>query len=229
MSSSARRIYRAAEAEEDVFVVGETVRRHVPADDAVTTVASLLDGARKRAEQIIAAAETEAGTIIARAEAEAGGVRNAGFEAGRVAGMQSGQDAVAEQLALIRGAASEGLAIRSAMIDEAMPAIARAVAMACRRVVGAAVEADPSLTADACADAIRAAAGQQIISIRVNPGVAGEVRAALVEVADYVRSDDGVEVGGCVIDLRNGTIDATLDARLSLMEAALLNAGGGDA
>ena len=229
MSSSARRIYRAAEAEEDVFVVGETVRRHVPADDAVTTVASLLDGARKRAEQIIAAAETEAGTIIARAEAEAGGVRNAGFEAGRVAGMQSGQDAVAEQLALIRGAAGEGLAIRSAMIDEAMPAIARAVAMACRRVVGAAFEADPSLTADACADAIRAAAGQQIISIRVSPGVAGEVRAALVDVADYVRPDDGVEIGGCVIDLRNGTIDATLDARLSLMEAALLNAGGGDA
>jgi flagellar biosynthesis/type III secretory pathway protein FliH len=41
-----------------------------------------------------------------------------------------------------------------------------------------------------------------------------------------VRPDDAVEAGGCIIDLRNGTIDATLDARLSLMELALREAGG---
>jgi flagellar biosynthesis/type III secretory pathway protein FliH len=33
-------------------------------------------------------------------------------------------------------------------------------------------------------------------------------------------------MGGCLIDVRNGTIDASLDTRLSLMELALRDAGG---
>ena len=228
MSSSVnRRIYRAAEADEDVFVVGETVRRYIPADGSVATVTDLLDGARRRAESIIAAAEADAAAIVARAEMAAEQVRQAGYEAGQAGGAALAADNAAEYLDVIRRAASEGLAIRDAMIDEAMPAIARAVAMACRRVVGAAFAADPGLTADACAAAVRAASGQQIISSRVSPEAADEVRTVLADVAQYIRPDTGVELGGCVIDLRNGTIDATLDARLSLMELALLSAGGG--
>jgi len=229
MSSSARRIYRAPEAADEVYVVGEGVRRNLPADEAVTTVSSLLDGARRRAEQIVAAAEAEAAEVVATARAEAARMRQEGFEAGRIAGAAAAEAAVAAQLDLIRAAAAEGLAIRNAMIDDAMPTIARAVAMACRRVVGAAFEADPALTAEACAEAVRAAAGQQVLAIRVNPEVAADVRAALVDVAGYVRPDEGVPVGGCIIDVRNGTIDATLEARLSLMEQALRAAGGGEA
>ena len=231
--SASRRIFRPAESEDDVFVVGETVRRHVAADDPVTTVTNLLGGAKRRAETELAAAHDEATAIVARAEAEASAIREAaraaGFQEGLRAGSTDAEGAAAGHLAILRAAAGEGLTIRDAMIDEAMPAIARAVAMACRRVVGAAFEADPGLTADACADAVRMTAGQQIISIRVSPDVLDSVRARLVDVADYVRPDDGVGLGGCVIDLRNGTIDATLDARLELMELALRAAGGADA
>jgi flagellar biosynthesis/type III secretory pathway protein FliH len=225
-SSANRRIYRAEEAEDDVFVVGQSVRTY-PSDDTVATVSSLLDGARRRAEHIVAEAEARAAEILAQAEAAADAHRQAGFEAGQAAGGSSAEGAAAQYLEVIRAAAAEGLAVRDGMIDEAMPAIARAVAMACRRVVGAAFEADPSLTAAACADAVRAASGQQIISIRVSPDAADIVRATLVDIGDFIRPDSTVELGGCVIDLRNGTIDATLDARLSLMELALLSAGGG--
>ncbi len=106
--------------------------------------------------------------------------------------------------------------------------MANAIAMAARRVIGAAYQADATLTAEACADAIRAAAGQQILSIRVSPGALETVRAALVDVASYLRPDDAVAIGGCIVDLRNGTIDATLDARLELMEMALKAAGGAE-
>jgi flagellar biosynthesis/type III secretory pathway protein FliH len=228
-SSVSRRIYRAAEAEDDVYVVGEGVRRFVPADETVTTVSSLLDGARRRAGQIVAEAEARAAGLIAQAEAECDRIREEAFEAGRAAGSSAGEGAITAQLDVIRAAAADGLALRNAMIEDAMPTIARAVALACRRVVGAAFEADPSLTAEACAEAVRSAAGQQILAIRVNPGVAEDVRASLVDVADYVRPDDGIEIGGCIIDVQNGTIDATLDARLSLMELGLRAAGGGAA
>ena len=87
-------------------------------------------------------------------------------------------------------------------------------------------EADPGRTARICADALRAASGQEVLAIRVNPGVVDSVRAALHGAEEYVRPDQGIAIGGCIIDLENGTIDATLDARLTLIEAALADAGG---
>ncbi|MGE3073769.1 MAG: FliH/SctL family protein [Dehalococcoidia bacterium] len=225
-SSASRRIFRSPEGQDDVFVVGTPLRHEMAADDPVTSVSNLLDGAKRRAETIIAQAEADAAAIIARAEAEADATRRAGFEAGVSAGQHGASSEASAHLEAIQSAAREGIAIRDAMIEEAMPTIVRAVAMACRRVVGAAFEADPSLTAAACADAVRTAAGQQILSIRVNPGAVDVVRADLLDVAEYIQPDDAVELGGCIIDLRNGTIDATLDSRLSLMELALHSAGG---
>lgn len=226
-SSASRRIYRSEDTADDVFVVGGRAREVVAAEGPVSTVASLLDGARRKADHIVAQAEAQAAAIVSEAEASASEVRRQAREAGVRDGNASAEADVAAHLDLIRAAAAEGLAVRAAMIDEALPAIARAVAMATRRVVGAAFLADPSLTADACADAVRASAGQQILQIRVNPGAFDAVRASLVDVADYVRPDDAVAMGGCLIDLRNGAIDASLDTRLDLMELALREAGGG--
>lgn len=229
-SSVSRRIFRVETPEDDVFVVGGPLREAVPADGPLTTVSDLLDGAKRRAEHTVATAEEQAAALVAAAQAEAAAIREAARQEGYNAGLADGRDNSESDAAalvdLIRQAAAEGLAIRNAMIDAATPAIADAITMAARRVVGAAYQADPSLTADACADAVRAAAGQQIVSIRVNPAALDAVRASLVDVADYLRPDDAIGIGGCVVDLRHGTIDATLDARLDLMELALRAAGG---
>lgn len=231
-SSVSRRIFRVETPDEEVFVVGGPLREAVPAEGPLTTVSDMLEGAKRRAETTVAKAEQEAAGIVAAAQAEAAAIRDAarqdGYAAGLADGRSNSQGESALLLELIRQAASEGLAIRNAMIDDATPSIANAITMAARRVVGAAYQADPSLTADACADAVRAAAGQQILSIRVSPAALETVRAALVDVATYVRPDDAVEIGGCIVDLRNGTIDATLDARLDLIELALRAAGGAE-
>lgn len=229
-SSVSRRIFRVETPEDDVFVVGGPLREAVPADGPLTTVSDLLDGAKRRAEHTVATAEEQAAALVAAAQAEAAAIREAarqeGYNAGLADGRYNSESDAAALVDLIRQAAAEGLAIRNAMIDAATPAIADAITMAARRVVGAAYQADPSLTAEACADAVRAAAGQQIVSIRVNPAALDAVRASLVDVADYLRPDDAIGIGGCVVDLRHGTIDATLDARLDLMELALRAAGG---
>ena len=223
-SLGSRRIIRSAASDDDVFVIGESVRANLPAGgEGYATFAKMLETVQRQSDEVLAEAHARAAEIIAQADAEGNAVR----EAGRAQGFAAAQAAAEEHLAVIRRAAGEGIALRDAMIDEAMPAIARAIAMAARRVVGAAYEADPALVADACADAVRAAAGQQILSIRVAPDVLDTVRASLVDVADYVRADAGIELGGCIVDLRGGTIDATLDARFGLMELALRAAGGG--
>ena len=73
MSSSVnRRIFRSPEAEEDVVVVGESVRRRLASDDPIATVTTLLAGANQRVEAIVAEARARAEAIVAEAGAEVG-------------------------------------------------------------------------------------------------------------------------------------------------------------
>lgn len=225
-SSVNRRIFQSAEGGDDVFVIGAPLRLILGTEGPMATAADLIAGGHRRGEEAIGAARAEADEIVAEARAEAAAIREAAHAEGFSAGIQQAEANAAACMETIRIAASEGVAIRDGMIDDAMPAIARALAMAARRVVGAAYRDDPSLTTDACVDAVRSAAGQQVLSVRVSPDAVDAVRATLVDVADYVRPDEGIEIGGCIIDLRHGSIDATLDARLDLMEIALRSAGG---
>jgi flagellar biosynthesis/type III secretory pathway protein FliH len=228
MNSLARagRVIRAARSDEDVFVLGEGVRRTVPADATLASVAAVLEATDRRADAIIEVAEEQAAGIVAEARETAAGVRAEAYEAGHAAGVALAQSEAAAALALIRSAASEGEAIRDQIANQAAGLVARAVSLALRRIVGEYYEADPARTVAACAEALRAAAGQDVVSIRVHPGLVQVVEASLSEAAGYVKPDDAVEAGGCIVDLRNGTIDATLDTRLSLMELALREAGG---
>jgi flagellar biosynthesis/type III secretory pathway protein FliH len=231
MSSShkAGRVIRAARSEDDVFVLGETVRS-VPAPAAIATATEVLAAAERQAADILALARSEADTLVANAQAEAATIettaRETGYREGFAAGRQAALAELEQCLALARQAASEGKAIRDSVAEQSAAVVARATALATRRIVGEYYEADPERTALACADALRAAAGQEILAIRVHPGVAGSVQATLVDVAAYIRPDESVAIGGCIIDLRHGTLDATLDARLSLMDLALNEAGG---
>lgn len=230
MSSLVRpgRVLRTADEPEEVFILGESVRANMPALPPVARASELLRSAGNQSDEMIARAERTAREIVEEAERRAGEVRSTayadGFEAGRAAAIQE----FSAYVALACQASSDGKALRDGVAEQSLALIARATGLAVRKIVGEYYEADPARTAAACAEALRAASGQQILSIRVHPGLVAQVQAALVDVADYIRPDDAVEIGGCVVDLQHGTIDASLDARLSLMELALREAAGGE-
>lgn len=227
MNSSANRgrLVRAAPDDEEVFVLG-TSRLAVSHGGAVSTAGDLIEVAERRAAALVEAAEAQARLVLAEAQDQAEAVRADACESGLEVVRREVFEQFDAHLALVRKAAEEGKSIRDSVAAQSAALVARAVAIATRRIVGDYYEADPNLTAAACADALRSAAGQEILMIRVNPTIAGHVEAALADVARYVRPDETVEVGGCIVDLKHGTIDATLESRLSLMELALARAGG---
>ncbi len=226
-NSSAKpgRVIRAARNDDDVFILGSS-RREYPGDPTIATAAALVSGADARAVTIIAEAERQAAALIAEAQASAAAVREAAYADGLAAGAAKVEQDARAALGLVRSAAAEGKAVRDQVAGQAAGVVARAVVVALRRLVGEYYEADPSRTAVVCADALRSAASQEVLAIRVYPELVAPVQASLVDVAAYVRPDESVAMGGCVIDLRNGSIDASLDARLSLMEMALREASG---
>jgi flagellar biosynthesis/type III secretory pathway protein FliH len=188
----------------------------------MATAGEIIAGAHREAAAIVAEAHEQASAIAARAAATREAARSAGHAEGREQALRE----AGQLVGLLRAAASEGVAIRGQIAAEASGVITRAVLLAIRRLTGEYYEGDPGRTAAAVADAVRAASGQEILSIRVHPEAEAPVTAALVDLAAYVRPDEAIDAGGCVVDLRNGTIDATLDTRLSLMDLAILAAGG---
>lgn len=228
LSARPRRILRSAPEHSEVFVLGETTREVLPAAPVATAEAMLASAAAK-AQAILREAHHTAAQVISAAESQAASVRDEAFAAGFAAGQEQAADEVASLLELLRKAVGEAKAIRDDIAGQSAGIVARAAAIAARRIVAAAYDADPELTPAICAEALKAAASQEVLSIRVSPGLVEHVQATLLEHARYVVPDEAIAIGGCVIDLRNGTIDATLDKRLALMDLAIARAGGVDA
>lgn len=229
MSSLARapRIIRSAHAEEEVVVIGGVSQRQaLPGVGPMATATEIIAAAEGRAAAIVAEAQAAAAQLMAGAEMSAAEIRAQAHNEGLATGLAQAEGEANQLLGLLRQAANQGAAIRDQVAAEAGAVITRAVLVAVRRIVGEYYDEDATRTASAVADAIRSASSQEIVSIRVHPDIADAVKAQLVDVAGYVRPDSGIEVGGCVVDLRHGSIDATLDTRLTLMELAITNATG---
>lgn len=222
--SDRRRILRAPRDDGEVFVLDGEHRQTFPVPEPIASADDVIRAAEHRAAEIIAAAREEAERILAEAQAAADDVRErargAGYDAGRAAAEQEFR----AHLELVRAAAREGVAIRDEIVAQAGDVIAKAAALATRRLVADHYRADPEKTAAICAEAVRLASSQEILRIRVNPGVAAAVEAALGDMAGYIVADSAVAIGGCLVELRDGLIDATLDARLDLAERALRDA-----
>lgn len=235
MSSLPRvRIIRAAESAEEVFVLGQASRETIGLRSSVSDAMTVVAESSRQAEAILAGAQEEAAKLVAEAQQQADAIRAAarqqGLDDGRTEGHALGIAAANQEfgdiLELLRKAAAEGQRIRDQVAGDAAPVVARATMLAVRRIVGEYYQEDPGRTSAAIQEALAAASGQEILAIRVHPDVAGRVAASLVEAGHYVAPDEGVAIGGCIIDVREGTIDAGLSTRLDLMQLALTRASG---
>lgn len=198
-----------------------------PLDTPLATAADIVAAAERRAADIIAAAERRAAELVAGAEAVRDEARRQGYEEGAAAARAEVEAEFAAHLELIRTAAQEGKRIRDQIASQSLAVVARAVELAVRRIVSDWYDAHPESTIALCEEALRLAPSEQLLSVRVHPSIAGRVEAALGDLGRYVRPHSSVELGGCIVDLEGGTIDATLDARLGSLSEALQRAVGG--
>ncbi len=232
-SSSSRRsrLLRAAPPQGEVVVAvnSSALADVAPIDAPLATAADIVAAAERRAAEIIAAAERRAAELVAAAEAVREEARRQGYAEGAATARAELEAEFAAHLELVRTAAQEGKRIRDQIAAQSLAVVARAVELAVRRIVADWYDAHPESTIAVCEEALRLAPSEQLLAVRVHPSIAGRVEAALGDLGRYVRPDSAVELGGCIVDLESGTIDATLDARLGSLAQALQRAGGGGA
>jgi flagellar biosynthesis/type III secretory pathway protein FliH len=193
-------------------------------DDAFAFPA--LEGVRVQStaprEALVAAARAEADSITEEARAR-------GREEGLAAGMTEAQ----AQLEPVRDALIEAHAAVERVVDEIVPHVERravelALALA-EKILGTALDVDPSLVASVAAGALRRVLSHDRIELDVNPEDVELVRAALASDKNELSGSRGVNVigerrvrrGGCVVRTIDGEIDARVEKQLERAAALL--------
>lgn len=226
MSSSGkrRRVLASPADAGEVIVATGAARREMPSIGVVAAAADFIAEAERRAAEIVAVAQAEAVVVVNAANGKAEAALKAAHHEGLAAGVAQVEQEFEQFMELARAAAREGKAIHDDVAAEASQTIASAVSLAVQRLVAEHYVADPGRTAAVCAEALRAASGQTVIRIRVNEAALPAVRTSLSRESVPVEEDNGISIGGCIVDLEQGTIDATLESRLQLLEVSLSDA-----
>ena len=204
----------------------------------------LLARATHQANALLEEAEREADAIKTKSVADAAergraeGLKQ-GTEHGRAAGFAEGEKKALAEHGPALAALAQTLGQMIEQIDESRDrlqsdataeVVALAVAIA-RRVVRRLGETDPSVAADAAADAVRLAVDKSDLRLAVHPSQRAALQAYLpklklewpamkhVEVLD----DESISPGGCRLHTAaGGSVDADLDAQIDRIAADLL-------
>jgi type III secretion system HrpE/YscL family protein len=190
---------------------GKIVPREVMA--ASTEAARIVEAARRQAEEIVAAAER------AREEAVAAG-RRQGFEEG------AAQWAEALRAARLRVAEAA---------RKAQPEIVRLALRVAEKILRQRIEARPDAIVPMVDEALRAflAQNQTRVVLRVHPAdekVLAAHRQRWLERNPTIGGivivpDEAVGRGGCRLESESGTVDATFETQLEVIERHLLGEG----
>lgn len=175
-------------------------------------------GARALAVRILEAARDEARAIEAAARDAHGRALELAVAEGRRAG-----EAKAQQLYL------RAQALAAARLDGAQhDAVELAVRIA-EKLIGRALELEPALVAEVCAEALRGVRAEGRVKLRVHPADAPLLTPRLIELVGRqltveVVSSAEVERHGCIIDSALGTTDGRLSTQLEVVRDALVQA-----
>ena len=174
-------------------------------------------------------ARAEAETILRHAREGA----TATLEEARRRGLEQGRAEGAAELAVLLAA---GRAEADAMLARVEPAALAIAARMAQKIVGRAVELDPSIMAAIAAEAVAACRTREgVVQLRVHPDDLEAVeggRAALAarlggDATLELVADEGVERHGCVVDTSVGRVDARLSTQLAALRRALDADGDG--
>ncbi len=215
-----------------MITLGLDGRPHVPDDpmsgivggteEETAEAASIVDEARRRAEDLVRRASLEADGIREHAQRQ-------GYDAGYTAGAQDARAELAGSLALVQRVAAEGSGIRNDLLRRSEHEMVEMVIAALRAILGERAADDPTVVGQTVRHALQRAAAQNVVRVRVHPEQVGLVIAELTD-ADgeappfEVFADGAVGIGGCVVDTTHGRVDARLDVQLDAIAVLLRDA-----
>lgn len=175
--------------------------------DAEENARSIVQAARKRADELIAAAEESSENIRARA-----------YREGR-------EEAESELIENILATREE----RAQVLTTVERDVLKLAVKLAEKVIGRELKQDENGRGEIVHNALRSARQQEMLTVRVSADdlpLLERLREKIdrfgrAQYIDFV-ADQAVKEGGCIIESTSGTIDARLETQLRILENALL-------
>ncbi len=197
----------------------------------LVAAADTLAPAHDTATSIIAQATEQAELLLMGARGEIAALRVQAYEEGFRQGHEEAAAAVEERvrrhLELLSIAAADVKAMRALVLRNTERDAIELVLEIVRKILGERAAADPSYAVELAEQALARAGNQNVVRIRVHPGRREIVAAAFADRHDAagnaveVADDQRLDLGGCVIDLRAGIVDASISTQFEAMSRAL--------
>jgi flagellar assembly protein FliH len=208
------------------------------------------DDLRRQCDEYVAEARKQGERLLAEAENQAAEIRRLARQEGRSAGEAEGLvasrdliEAQANELAArqtrenLRGTLPALAAVvtalqgeREAWLSAWESAAVRLSARIAEKIIRNELDKRPVLAGAVIREALQLAAGNPRIRVRMNPedlnrlgDFSGEVVETLRQLGEgALVPDEGISCGGCVVETRQGVIDARLETQLERISQELL-------
>lgn len=199
-----------------------------PASD-VKLAAGAADGAADARREALFMEQLKANDALSAKAREQAAAE--GYAAGVAEGRQEGAREYAEAIEAWRGVLESGRERVSSLLNESEDLIAAIVFESACKVVGGALVA-PEACASVVAEVISRVAREEIVTVRVSPADYAAMFSAVPGEADgvpgiagvSVEPDERVELGGCLVDLKGGSIDGRIETQFRVFAQSLKDA-----
>lgn len=199
-------------------------------------VRDLLEKARLEANSIITAAHHEAEEIKTSSHEEARLLleenRKSGYEEGQV---QARDEIEADRLMALeecRKLVDEACKRKLEILKSCEADMVKLSMTIARKIIAGELETNPKVVVNITREAVAFLNENRQLLIRVNPQEVLQVLDAInlgmvaerdIQTIDFeVQADSGVSIGGCRVESEEGSVDATLETRLTRIEQSLL-------
>lgn len=219
-------VIKQIHAESEATVTGKPVL-----EDLDAKLQQMVGVAQQTAESIIEAARIEAERLgaVAREQGHAEGLE-AGRAEGRAAAMQETSERVEQTCGAWTAMLEQWESDRTRQLRQTEEDFIGTAIQLAESIVHRSIAVDPMAVRGSLQSALELVRRPTDVVVRVHPDDEGFVAEILDEVVSSmssctsarVQSDDGIEQGGCRLDLDGGSIDATLATQFERIAAVLL-------
>jgi len=200
----------------------------------------LQEAAHERASRVVAEAHAEALACVEAAKSQAARIQAEAHERGAEEAQRTAQEhqdrLAADVRSRLEALVAEITRERDEFFSRVEPEIATLAVSVAEKVVAQEISTQPEIVLNLVRNSMARMKERESLRVRLNPDDLDMVRDArddLIAAVDGVRrldlvEDRRVDRGGCVVESRNGNLDARIKTQLAKMERVITEAAHGD-
>ena len=164
--------------------------------------------------------------LVSRAQDEAAQIKQNAFQEGYAAGIQQ----AAQDLTTFRNVLGNFMNAEERVFNEIAPRILEIAMEIAKKVIKNEVKTDPQIVLNTIVDILKTLSkNEPKIVIKINPVQIQYIKDTLPEKINLlgmetklsIFSDESIMEGGCIVQTNNGLVNASIEAQLEIVQAAI--------